>query len=69
MYEILIAEGLKSISRLPMSTGWSSLPVTVATVLYSYEAVTVVSTPALNVSFLNAKPQIGSLFPSHPNSA
>ena len=47
MYEILIAEGLKSISRLPMAREWSSLPLTIATVLYSYEGMTVVSIAAL----------------------
>ena len=34
-----------------MSTGWSSLPIAFATVLYSYEGMSVVSSPILNNSF------------------
>ena len=38
-----------------MSTGWSSLPVMFSTALYSYEGMTVVSSPALSVYFIVRK--------------
>lgn len=62
VYDILIAEGLKSISRLPLSKDISTLPVFFGTAMFAFEGIGIVCTqiPHIQCSRLHI---IGFWFP------